>query len=333
MFQACLRQLVLSDKISHYLFTVFGRLILLKLLALILALAAPIQSQANVTERGGSSRGFRDYLHLFFPNRTNPLVGNSLRSCTNEAQADQPVKTDAHGNIIEECLPDTLYSWGSLAKIRWLESFMGEMGWSPEFPKNRDYIDTVANPTGSFGYGLYSIRIKLKPTVKFLSCLGFTTTCEDLPEAARKDTVIASAWGGGGSPSAALEYVICSPSVVESWSYGMPEHYDEIVKDVKWITGPAHHGDYQTYLRGLNKTSGHYEPLYFTPYPDPEMLNFDGTLYTEQGLKDRLLAHLVMVRSRNGAIHTNPQYRSNSKQERKLHFTSKWTIYFHDIQP
>jgi hypothetical protein len=120
---------------------------------------------------------------------------------------------DGSPNLSPDCSPDTLYSWGDADKLELMKKEMpdGEVWSGPLFPwPNRLY--TTLTPAITFMYGPVQIRIKIKPGVRY----GYPYNNKNQILFENTDLV---------------EYYFNDSSVVESWSYGTPEQYDEIVRD------------------------------------------------------------------------------------------------------
>lgn len=97
-----------------------------------------------------------------------------------------------------------------------------------------EFLYLWRTPVGSFGYGDLSIRIKLKPNVKFKLIGRFERKCPISPE---QDANTVYVWDGQGMNhlEGYSEYILCSSGPVESWSYGMPQALEEIKRELTWI--------------------------------------------------------------------------------------------------
>lgn len=149
-------------------------------------------------------------------------------------------KVDANHYIVPECSPDTLYSWGSFEKLNWfVENLKDGALWPRRLPRT---LFTTHSAAATFGYGQIPMRFKLKPGVKIRRAFGWQADqCSKyvargfLSEADLDNTLIARVDVRSNGFSL-MEYLICSPSVIESWSYGTEEHFDEIVRDHVWMS-------------------------------------------------------------------------------------------------
>lgn len=163
-----------------------------------------------------------------------------------------------HGTVLEggklKCQPDTLYSWGPAEKTSdlkaagwgipfWTRMVEGKMRHTPIF--------ATTDPVGSFGYGPYAIRIKLKKGVRFkhdlnnsLSAYQYCDEDHMSAEAAQNTVVVRYLSIPGGWPDkfnkqhpghtgSALDFIICGPGPIHSWSYGTKQHLEEILRNQK----------------------------------------------------------------------------------------------------
>jgi hypothetical protein len=123
---------------------------------------------------------------------------------------------DGEQHVVSDCAVDTLYSWGPEVKIRDLERRIGANG---PWQGIRALYSTVS-PITTFGYGPLVVRIKLKPNIIFQAS-GYQSCAGAQPNTVyvRYDSF--------------ADWTICDPSVIHSWSYGTPEIYDEIVREMK----------------------------------------------------------------------------------------------------
>ncbi len=160
------------------------------------------------------------------------------------------------------CVLDTVYRWGSAEKLQRLQASLPDNAkWTGGFNNNHGTY-TLASAIGSYGYGLIPIRIKLKP---------------------------------GVTVGVIFDHFLNNKADVESWSFGTPEHYDEIVRDYRrfksggfWIGYPA------TYT--LIKSPTGKAQLFF---PKP----LDGKEFSERALKLSLLEMIRTILQGRGRIY------------------------------
>lgn len=216
------------------------------------------------------------------------------------------MKEDGSKQLLSQCRPDTLYSWGDENKFRVLREQMSGDAWKPIRA-----IFTTPGAVATFNYGPIPLRIKLRPGVKFkrtdshYSCGYDGRVTEEQRETVyyRKDEY--------------KDWVICSTDVIESWSHSMPQHYDEIIKDLRdhrRRPGPEN-VIYYYYLQNDKKTIFTEDAL-------------DGRSgYTEKVLKDFLRQFVRRVRENKGEVFYNPK----TPPERRTveeHFRTDRPLYF-----
>lgn len=171
---------------------------------------------------------------------------------------------------------------------------------------------TSRSPVGSFAFGDVSVRIKFKSGVKFKVLHWWVSDCSALSDSEKNDTVIASNWD---EPTgwAGTEFVICGTGPIHSWSYGTPEHYDELVKDIKW-QDTHHSSDYETYYN-INGAPVRYGVHLAEPPFNEKVLATDLYKHMKRALK-------------GGEVFLSPDVRAHSTRED--HFTTRHPIYYNE---
>ena len=170
-----------------------------------------------------------------------------------------------------KCISDTFYSWGPAAKVESLKKTMNDGGDWHGNPNPGHNLDTLSSAVGSFGYGSIPVRLKLK----------------------------SNNFGFG-------EIVVDDANEVESWSYGTPEHYDEIVRDIlRAKSGKPWHG--YSALGGQLFDIG----------------TLDRHEFTEEKLKDSLLIMIRTILAGEGRIF----YSKGSCRNRHLTFLTRFPTY------
>lgn len=153
-----------------------------------------------------------DFLELWFPEDVAPYTEGYIERCFNFRD------TNYQNNFYSDCNPDVLYSWGPEIKLKKIVlELKDEYIWGSKLNGTRGVWATIS-PVSSYAYGPIPIRLKLKKSAKF-SETGSSWTITNF--AAR---------------GVLVDYFIPASSTLESISYGTPEHYDEIVKDIKRIS-------------------------------------------------------------------------------------------------
>jgi hypothetical protein len=272
----------------------------------------------------GKVESLQSHLHVW----SGPEVsktGNPWRNCYNSHDWEEPLATDAQGNLRSDCAPDTLYTWGPAKKVAALEQEMGESNWWLQ-----QTLFTTATPVATFNYGQYPIRIKLKKNVNFKIIRGDSTAgnplqgdCNHMSDEQMLNTVLVRVFNDGDEVG--LEYVLCSAGPIHSWSFGTRKHYDEMVRETAFILNPAnqnsnpkHGADYQTYIEDPHN----FHPRFFGS-------QIDGDAYTEAGLAKDLSRVLDLSANRAGKVYVNPDSHTQPEADLRAHFETKMPSYFH----
>lgn len=118
------------------------------------------------------------------------------------------------------CEPSVLYSWLSAKEVIDTK----DPGWPTRVGKAFFH----RTPLSTFLYGNFSYRVKLKPGTKFKHDPDWDTHyyCRH-PASEKEDTVYI--WSDANIGFS--EYVLCSNGPIESWSFGMPEHFEEMKRE------------------------------------------------------------------------------------------------------
>ncbi len=159
-----------------------------------------------------SENGFGDWAQC--------MVGNDNNN---------PTKSNSSGELLPICQPDTLYTWGPYIKVL---TFMRAAG-PTKNSWNSPFIMPVfahINPVATFGYGETPIRIKLKKDTQYV--LGNENSPLDCSENKWRNSIQVKSWKYKGQTG--VDYILCSPGPIESWSIGTKRHYDEIIASELW---------------------------------------------------------------------------------------------------
>lgn len=146
---------------------------------------------------------------------------------------------NAGGVLSPECRPDTLYSWGGFDKYEWFKKNMADgQAWTTPLIKS---LFTTESAAGTFGYGPIPLRFKIKSTVAFKRVDENGNTCEAIVSSgqgtkAEFDHTIYQRVVLRSTGLSFVDFIICSPHVVSSWSAATREGYDEVMRDYKWMT-------------------------------------------------------------------------------------------------
>lgn len=142
------------------------------------------------------------------------------KSCDLEKLKWVGIPFDKTGKYLEECRPQILYSWiGSLETIN-----QNDLYWPF---RRKSAIFFHRTPLATSIYGNFSYRVKLKPDVNYKLVPWNEAHYKCLyPEEEKLNTVYVNQDKNGFS-----EYVLCSSGPVESWSFGLHEHLQEMQRE------------------------------------------------------------------------------------------------------
>lgn len=243
-------------------------------------------------------------------------VGFPWKKC--EVKSDRfHLTKNSDGYLDKDCIPDVLYSWGNFQKLSWFQSNLkNNQTWPRTFEKS---VYTTTSPAATFGYGPVPLRFKIKPRVKYkvlhedkiYTCDQFVKN--DLADESEfLDTVFMRVVIR--SELSFVDYIICSPQVIDSWSFGTIKNYDEIIKDYKWIQSKNYY-NYETYV----KRNG--QDYFFDANIDLKYTDFSS---------EYLFQNLKMLRwiaeSGLGGIY----YSKSSAQTPSSHYNIQNPIYFNN---
>ncbi len=179
--------------------------------------------------------------------------GFNYAHCANGSINGSTTPFDAEGTFRPECAPEVLYSWQNQEMISLYER---QATAENILPVQRMFL--WRTPLGSFGYGIAPLRIKLKPTTRFVDIpLSLRTqafhsigwygeearlkTCEFWKTrlSASGQVVFVSVQGDRTQSDTrrAHEYILCDSEAVESWSVVSPEILQEIQWELDQILG------------------------------------------------------------------------------------------------
>lgn len=216
--------------------------------------STPNKLLTQILENYNSQKSFTDaeLFKLFYPKDINTKITSNRRDCADRSRDYHIVLNDNNGNLRDECMPDTIYSWGGYRKTKWFIENLGNNRWPDKLER---LLFATHSPIATFGYGQLPIRIKLIKNVKFKfldnNNVLFGDYCgKFLDNQEMQDTVIVRYFIR--DTYTGLDFVLCSPGPIQSWSIGYKEHYDEIVKKYNWIQNHSYY-DYEMYTKTAGK--------------------------------------------------------------------------------
>ena len=228
------------------------------------------------------------------------------------------------GQFIPQVAPDVLYDWMSPEKLEELLAHSTPNDLLQDISRPHFLWRT---PMGSFGYGMVSLRIKLKDGVKFVRIphlhqtdSNYKARVQELKNQFNFDnTVFVSEITKAGYH----EYYIFNGGPVHSISAGTPEQLAEMTGEANWIASHDHYQDFDLLFKisglGNKDLPGDKEANLTVP------IDFDHIIWSREGLKERLDFMKVMISGRpNGRI----IFSKDIVPLREDHFTSRLNPYW-----
>jgi hypothetical protein len=235
--------------------------------------------------------------------------------CQNES--NQSILIREGGVFEQKCLPDTLYSWDSLIKVQELKNSIGRgISWAP-------YLKTLfmtRSPLASHGYGQLPIRIKLKKGVHWKESLW---GCDQENNQAESDSVQRKPEYKNTvyfrSNSNFFDFAICSSDVIESWSYGLEESYDELLKEYFFTERYPELSEslFDRYARNVQLGN---------PFTD---LLIDQLDFSFETFREKIPLIHAITTNKKGELFCQPT-RRNSDCSQKEHFRTVTPIYYNE---
>ena len=277
----------------------------------------------NTTVLAESTNPWTQVLQLFDLKDTlpepKPENGNDFfkwRSCLDSDFDNHPIGTLNQSELPSECSPDVLYSWGNHYKLEMLQREAGpnNQGWNRPFSKE---IYTHINPVATSGYGDMAFRFKLKPNLRYFLYTednldtDDNSLCEQFSRAEQGRTIVVRTWRAGNSSG--VDYLLCSPQAIESWSTNTKNHYDEIINAYQWTQ--SHPTDWIPYL------SLRHQPVLFGP-------QVDGVVWTPDLLLGKLQSIQAKASSGQGLIVYGPGVPVDEARHFKTQHPSYWNPIF-----
>lgn len=167
----------------------------------------------------GTSAPLEDFLKLWFPGEANGDQDSPYFEC--ELGPSSHFREIPPGQEYKDpCRPDVLYSWGPRVKVDTItRNHQNGKAWTgklnPGAPIGEGAVFASISAVSTVGYGPMLVRIKIKPETPVRG-RGFGGWDGEL--SVRNDEF--------------HDFVVKDASVVESISFGTPELYDEVVRDI-----------------------------------------------------------------------------------------------------
>ncbi len=289
---------------------------------------------------------------LFFPEKYETKLDDldpttwsdyDWSDCANSAYAyhlllfEDSDKYQGRKVLVKMCSPDTLYTW---QRGRGLQHIIDQIGpekknWPNIFERP---IYTHTNPLATFAYGKESFRFKLKENVDVVLyvegygsqiidnkdfCTNKILKSDQLDHAIIARYVEKNTHGQyAKNEFTFIDYIICSPQVIESWSWGEKMHYDELVIATIW------------YERANKIPNGYHYYEHYMKYKERDLLmgfDFDGNPMSWFILQQRMTEWQQKID--NSLLVTNPDasnFLSSFSSKSEKHFSTKRPFYFNE---
>lgn len=249
----------------------------------------------------GQNAPLSDFLVLWYPQNTGNGLDSPLFACENQPEGYlmTPVNGPLGQQTTPQCTPDVIYSWDHWAVVQDMQTRLPDgQTWKGNPVSGQAASGTLfasLSPSATFGCGTTLIRVKLKPTTPFVSS-GFGTQ---------------TGMVGVRQDGAYNDITVSDASLIQSWSYGTPEIYDEIVRDVLRYQSGGRVFAYNEmmYTIGVNQGGG-IQRLY--------QQASDGHAMDEPTLKTNLLNLIRQILSGEGGVF----YAGGTCRNRDLNFST-----------
>lgn len=270
----------------------------------------------------GDKAQLSDYLLLWDKSNENKIDKPYFFSCQSNpwGVVDRGQMVDRTKYVVDECKPDVLYSWGPQSKLNNIKKNLPtNKEWRGD-PNSREGVNSMGlfmalTPAQTFGYGDVLVRLKLKretPVALWGYHVAGSTEDERIGVRARNG-------------DSYVDYTLDKASYIESYSYGTPEIYDELVLDVQRFMSKKRAQAYPTGAalsrvskaktwkeleeRGIKNLTGH---------------NIDNFDFSQKELEDRFRKLLAMIIEKKGAVH----FQKGVCQSVKKHYETDKPTYF-----
>jgi hypothetical protein len=238
----------------------------------------------------------------------------TLHDCLNRAGIS--IRASEDGQLVRECEPDTLYTWGSPERIKSITEFLLKHNdWNVPW----GIVFFARSPVSSHGYGYVSLRIKLKAGAHFQSfaagVVDPSSVCKTATDAEKIKTVFIRT---ESNQSQFADFVICSPGVIHSASANTPEHYNELQKDYQQIKQDQNEADHYS---GWQRLSAGFGGMWLAP--------IDYRDFSEGSFVLKLRMMQTEIDAGKSKIIFNPELNEDEKSEAQ-HFATKHPTYWNE---
>lgn len=241
-------------------------------------------------------------------------------SCQNHSFGPLIKGTVAKGSeqyLSPACSADTLYSWGSQERTRSTLMRLGQHILANSWEKKACDTDDpevplymALTPAITHGYGIELIRYKIRPQTPFITGAGQVQRKGYSRESLHRQGIrYRTDWFG--------DFTIYNAGHIESYSFGTPELYDEIIRDIRRIESC---GRAQIYKHlGVDKSAFHKKEVglehLWIPYDEVEY----NTDFSQDALKVRLHHLIGQILKNEGRVITQRRF-INGRNQAQLYF-------------
>lgn len=263
----------------------------------------------------GETAPLEDFLQVWYPTDKKLEQDPFFFNCQSKPwkALSKTVVSEGHKYLAEECKPEFLYSWGPKEKLETMKKAMPDnTSWngSPN-PHGEDAkkqsLFLALTPASTYGYGDISIKIKVKRGTPFPTAYSHVQMQghdkEDDGVRVRLDDF--------------QDFNLNESAYIESWSYGTPQIYDELVRDLLNAKEKKRAQRYQTPSGETNDFSQKGLNVFF----DQDADEFD---FSEKALKQKMLALIKMILNNEGRVH----FQSGTCRNQENHHKAKKPTYF-----
>ncbi len=259
---------------------------------------SPNKAKFEALLRKGMAAPLDKFLMLWYPDRGGDGLDRSSPYFTCEKSEDTSFDRLGPG-----CQPDILYSWGPIEKRDTILKSLGDGQPWQDKPNQEHTVFTSISAASTMDYGNVLMRFKIRPSANYV--LGGHAWAN--PD---KNTVAVRT-------ESAHDFNFKDASVVDNVSSGMPEVYDEVVRDILHFKSGKRVSVYSEWYLGLGSYPGHEKLL---------TQNIDEHGFSEDTIKAGLLELIREILAGEGTTH----YRQGACRNRSLNFSSVNPSY---IQP
>lgn len=208
--------------------------------------------------------------------------------------------------------PRTLYAWMSLEQAQGLLNTGSDEGVLKRLDRPMFFWRT---PAGSFGYGDYCLRAKLRDDVTFVELPMFTPTGEsprDIRLLRSRYDVTRTVFVTGLSSMGYREFIVADPAVFHSISFGTPEYTAELKAEAKQISQATSRDEYDLIIKTADSKR------VFDPQGLRQGIEWDHVTWSLAGLEQRVRRHETALPE---ALNNVLRFAPGVEPDRSAHFS------------